>query len=718
MASINYWLVVPHSDSTTLLQGFSSTIGESRFLKLLMLAAYLPHDTSELFLDHKTFLQQRSCHAGLHVATIGEQVLETLGEIVESGINVVMCLGEVLPKLKEIAFSDDVSLMIISDCCMEGVVNINTLPDVPPCNKLDAALYNSVCMLASRVGGDALSKKVPKLRLPYDNVSPMPFRASGVTIANEVVMASLGFAPERIASLEASNPESYLEAIVETAKYVVDVTNPERKLRQEAVVYVPAIYGPMYNINQHFWNQVLRKVKLAWHRDFIKKGLIRNIWFSNISIENSYGNISEHDSPYNDPAVSIVLTQRQLELLITNFTVANLAAAESLPVIRLPNSVNLNFAKFKEIERIYQSRDERSDLLLQKRFRELNNDLKEHWSGAFGDFLSGEVDSLKICSDIPLEWVYLSNLPLMISHEVSKIPMTPGNLFLQSSMTGGPLYIPEGFLHEVLVIRSFEPNDPIRHFLQVGIELFKVQDKIKVTFVDVRTVQQVIDALNGFDKALVIFDCHGGHDGNNKAGWLKIGKEKLDTWTLAGKARVPPIALLSACSTSAIGGSHASVANGLLRSGARSVVGTFLPVDARDSSVFMARLLYRIHSFLPVLKGLKSNAISWRTFMTGLFRMSFTTDVLKMFRDENSIISEEQYMTLHRQANMDINRLDEEWYGKLLTSASQCSGLPPEELSRLVTEGKPLLETMLYCQVGRPELIVILIDEGEGEYRF
>ncbi|MFP3675187.1 hypothetical protein SB724_20440, partial [Bacillus sp. SIMBA_031] len=87
--------------------------------------------------------------------------------------------------------------------------------------------------------------------------------------------------PERIASLEASNPESYLEAIVETAKYVVDVTNPERKLRQEAVVYVPAIYGPMYNINQHFWNQVLRKVKLAWHRDFIKKGLIRNIWFSN-----------------------------------------------------------------------------------------------------------------------------------------------------------------------------------------------------------------------------------------------------------------------------------------------------------------------------------------------------------------------------------------------------------------------------------------------------
>ncbi|CAG8865539.1 hypothetical protein PS627_01456 [Pseudomonas fluorescens] len=712
MASINYWLVVPHSDSTTLLQGFSSTIGESRFLKMLTLAPYLPHDTSELFLDHDAFLQQRACQAGLHVATIGERVLDSLGEIVESGVNVVMCLGEVIPKLKQIAFADDVHLMIVSDICMEGLVNINTLPDVPPCNKLDAALYDSVCEFSSCIGGDALVAQIPQLRLPYDKVSPMPFRASGVTIANEVVMASLGFSPEEITPLDASSPQSYLQAIIETAKCVIDVTNPVRKLRQEAVLYVPAIYGPMYNINQHFWNQVLRKVKLAWHRDFIKKGLVRNLWYSNISIENSHGNISAHDSPYRDPAVSIVLTQRQQELLITNFTVANLAAAESLPVIRLPNSVNLHFAKFKEIERIYQSGDKRSGLLLQKRFKELNDNLKEYWGETFGDFLSGEVGSLKICSDIPLEWVYFNNLPLMISHEVSKIPMTPGNFFLQTSMVGGPLYIPEGILHEVLVIRSFDANDPIRPLLQTAIEFFKVQDKIKVSFVDVGTIQEVIDALNGFDKALVIFDCHGGHDGYNKAGWLKIGKEKLDTWTLAGKARVPPIVLLSACSTSAIGGSHASVANGLLRSGARSVVGTFLPVDARDSSIFMARILYRIHSFLPALKGLNANSISWRAFMTGFFRMSFTTDVLKMFRDECGVIAEEQYMALHRQASMNINSLDEEWYEKLLTSASQCSGLAVEELSRLVTEGRPLLETMLYCQVGRPELVVLLLDEG------
>lgn len=708
MASINYWLVMPYSEQTTLFQGFSVAVAQPRFLNLLAFAPLLPHDTSELFLEHKDFLEQRSECASLGVAALGEQVLDHLPEIIESGINVVLCLSEMVPALKLMTFDKDVYLLIVSDLAEEGVVDVRSLPDIHPCNRLDAALYELVRRVAVQISGDGDNTETPKLRSPYNEPSKLKFRNGGVTLANELVMMSLGFVPEKIEYLDASNPQDYIDSVAISAEFVMQTSNPRQDMRQEAVIYVPAIYGPLYNINKNFWNQILRRVKVGWHRDFIKKGLVRNPWYSNVIVEDN--RISERDNPHNDPAVSLVLSQRQRELLITNLAVASLAAAETLPVFRLPNSVNLSFPKFKEIERIYQRNDERSGMLLQQRFKELNVDLKANWGEKLGELISKGVDSLKICSDVPLEWVYLKELPLMITHEVSKIPMTPGNFFLQNTLVGGRAFIPEEILREVLIIRSFGAVDPIRTMLQTSIEFYKVKDKISIKFVDVGTVEEVVNALNNFDKAIVIFDCHGGHDGDNKPGWLKIGNEKLDTWELAGRARVPPIVLLSACSTSAIGGSHASVANGLLRSGARSVVGTFLPVDARSSSVFMARILYRIHSFLPALKTLKIDSISWRSFMTGFFRMSFATDVLHMFRDERGLITDEQYMKIHMEANMNINSMDDRWYDKLIESVSRHSGLDAADLVNLVCGEKPLMETMLYCQVGRPELLVIVLD--------
>jgi len=445
-------------------------------------------------------------------------------------------------------------------------------------------------------------------------------------------------------------------------------------------------------------------------RDFIKNGLIRNPHYSGVTVDKD--SIVEGENPLDEPAFAAILHERQSELFATNLFVATMAAAYCLPVVRLPNAINLHLPQLKDLELTIQRSDAKSQVQLQAKFKALSEQLKSEIGAKLSSLVVNKCQSVKICSDVPVEWTYLDKLPLMISHEVSKIPMTPGNLLGQFCMLGDGVVIEEAFLKDVLVIRSFQNHDKIKNMLQTAIGLFEVEPRLNVRFVDVANVQEVISALNEFAGAIVVFDCHGGHDGESKPGFLKIGRDKLDVWSLAGVARIPPIVLLSACSTSAIGGSHASPANGFLRCGALSVIGTFLPVDAIKSSAFVARIIFRLHSFLPALSSLGYEAITWRSFISGFLRMSYSTDVLKYLQGRG-FIDEKAYCDIHIVANKDINLSNPDWYENLLEGGANSSGKTVDELLELIKDENPLFETMLYCQLGRPELITIILSGKE-----
>lgn len=142
------------------------------------------------------------------------------------------------------------------------------------------------------------------------------------------------------------------------------------------------------------------------------------------------------------------------------------------------------------------------------------------------------------------------------------------------------------------------------------------------------------------------------------------------------------------------------------------MIGTFLPVDAVKSSAFMARIIYRIHSFLPAVRSLNYEAISWRAFISGFLKMSYSTDVLKFFQ-EKKLIDHKAYYDTHLAANKDISLMEPNWYENLLASVAGVSKKTPDELVILIKENNPLFETMLYCQLGRPELITIIVDKNK-----
>jgi hypothetical protein len=709
MSVIEYYFVVPVEDDNTFFQGHNRGLVQAEVFNLLVAICSAPNETGEIYLNHAELIKSRSLVSSKNVSAVGSQFISELPTMIRSKVAVVFCAACHAVEIAALEWSVDNKVIVVSTVQGEGLISIGD-EDYNPVHFLDHALDGFIREKFSESGPDLHNLR--SLREPYDEVSPVPHYGSGVTLSNDCLFSSLGYHFVAEKSVSPSEPESYYDAICESVESLLDIVNADKLFRQEMIVYCPSIMVPYYNTNQHFWNQIFRDIKQKWMRDFIKNGLIRNPHYSGVNVDKD--SIVESDNPLNEPAFSAVLQERQSELLVTNLFIGVLAAAYCSPVIRLPNSINLHLPQLKDLELAIQRSDPKSQAQLQVKFKKLSEQFRLEIGEKIGPLIAGGCQAIKLCSDVPVEWVYLDKLPLMISHEVSKLPMTPGNLLGQFCMLGSGVVIKEKALENILVIRSFQSHDKIKNMLQVAVQLFDLEPRLNVKFVDVRNTQEVISALNEYAGAIVVFDCHGGHDGENKPGFLRIGRDKLDVWSLFGVARIPPIVLLSACSTFAIGGSHASPANGFLRCGALSVIGTFLPVDAIKSSAFIARILYRIHSFLPALRAMKYEAINWRTFISGFLRMSYSTDVLKFFQGRN-VIDEDAYLKIHLAANNDINLSNADWYGNLLSAVADRSDKSSEEILEMVKGDNPLFETMLYCQLGRPELITIILDEVRSE---
>lgn len=707
MTQISYVLIAPvEKERDTIFQGWQRGVASNDFIPILASAALAPIDTAEIFLSQEELISYRSSDARKNIVTIGSHLIDAIPEVTTGDFIIIITPPEYLDKVKALDIPKEKSLLIAAPSEAPGVINISELPPSDLSHVFDKAIHEELKKISHSSGSQL---DVPaQTRAKYIGSAKCPYYGSGATLANEILHLSLGLKFTSHDRIPPDQIDNFYSAIKSGVESILAAT-PKKDVR-EAIIYSPSIMGLYYNTSSNFWNQLFRKIKVSWQKDFVKNGLIKNPGYSGISISSGVDSV---ENPYDIPYVGEILKERQLELAATNYSVGILATNECIPAIRLPNAVNLHQSKLKDLEFTHKRIDPKSLRQLQLKFKSLSDELKSNIGEQLVNLLVANFNSCKICSDAPIEWVYLGDLPLMISHEVSKIPMTPGNMLLQFATLGSPVTLPAQALHNVLVIRSFANHDKIKKFLEIAIGCFALENGTTVKFVDVTSIAEVIAALNSFEGAIVIFDCHGEHGGLTQPGWLQIGKEKLDSWELFNKARVPPIVMLSACSTSAVGGSHASAANGFLRSGALSVIGTMLPVDAAKSSAFIARIIYRVDAFLPAIHKLGYNLISWRTLIALFFRMSYATDVLRHFMDVERVITLEQYTDIHSDANHRINLLDPSWYEAMIEQVCEASEVPVPDLLSKIKDDTPFLETMLYCQLGRPELLNIFLGGEE-----
>jgi hypothetical protein len=186
----------------------------------------------------------------------------------------------------------------------------------------------------------------------------------------------------------------------------------------------------------------------------------------------------------------------------------------------------------------------------------------------------------------------------------------------------------------------------------------------------------------------------------------------MDPSTLRGKvARMPPIVILSACSTHPLDWSETSSAGAFLTMGAMSVLGTVTPISARDAAVFVGRLLLRLAEFVPMIAG---SGQRWSDVISGLLRMSYVTDLIRVFESEK-VISADDHRKIQFEANTLINAESDEWFEKTLAALALASGWPVERVRSFWLENAYFTSAMRYVHLGSPERIVIVRDDGEDD---
>jgi hypothetical protein len=263
-------------------------------------------------------------------------------------------------------------------------------------------------------------------------------------------------------------------------------------------------------------------------------------------------------------------------------------------------------------------------------------------------------------------------------------------------------------LSQILVVHSFDSDDPIRSMAGTALEGFQEIRPYNTTVhrVPIASEDDLIRACNQYTGAVLVYDGHGQHE-RNDSGALRIGGKPLDIWTLRGRLRVPPIVVLSACDTHPADRSHASTGNGFLNMGASTVLTSMLPLNADQAAVFLGRLLWRIEEYVPIMLRNAAHPVSWASIIWGLLRMMYCSQLMiEMISRGFAKISPDQYRKLGSNSTMSITLQRKAWFTDFLNELQDETGRSAVEIATFRREHHQLPEAMKYVQLGNPEQVL------------
>jgi hypothetical protein len=401
-----------------------------------------------------------------------------------------------------------------------------------------------------------------------------------------------------------------------------------------------------------------------------------------------------------------VIQMRAMELFLYTAAVTVTACSLCCPSLRLPPQLD----RVRELLVGLASLCRKGNVA-QRRRNQLALRIGQAYRALLPAALVTAIDSLahrgvKLIGDVPLELFPIDGLPLSLRCSVSRLPTLPGNLLVRHSLMRSPLYLKPSDFHDVLVVRSFRSDDPLRDLIRVSIDVvLKEGANVKVKMVDVSDEKEFIEAFNSFDGALAVFDGHGSQGSKETEGTLQIGSLKLDPIRLYGKIKIPPIIILSACETYTLEGFESSVASAFLFMGARSVLGTIAPIEAMTAASLVARFLFRLDVFLPGLDA----PMNWTEIVTGMLRMSYITDILRKFEQ----IHDMPFFQLNQMqvvANVTINRNDPNWFDQVITALAEKTKETEQQVRARWLDTCYFSETLRYVHLGIPEHIFVVPD--------
>lgn len=406
------------------------------------------------------------------------------------------------------------------------------------------------------------------------------------------------------------------------------------------------------------------------------------------------------------PEISPFIFHRTQENFLSTAILSAFAASEFSAVIRLPNDINRTAGVVRSFAEHYRS-DRATPRKRLESFRKVQRRIGEAVPEEFLHLIRRSRTGIRILADAHIEWLDVDGLPLVLSKDCSRVAVTPGNLFVAQLSAVPPIHFKPDALTNVLVLSALPNDDPIRRMFEIAFREFSKQwgDRMQIRAVEIANKRDLVSALNSFEGNIVVFDGHGSHE-KDDTGKLHLKEEAIDVWSLRDEnVRIPPIVILSACDTHAADRNHATTANGFMLLGARTVLSSVFPLDARFAASFVARLLYRIAEFVPAAIRMRQKAVTWLEVVSGMIRMQLLTDFLMQLLTKKKI-TEGQYRQAHYAGNMAINSFQPTPFDHVLETLENI-GLLRDNLEYELQLAVAFSSAISYLQVGRPETILI-----------
>lgn len=573
-------------------------------------------------------------------------------------------------------------------------------------------------------------ESIAEARQLIENWQELPERDIGYHVGghncitpNLMVLASIGY--NHVVDREFDDVERgsqpYVDMIMKTSRSVINIRTADgsremhRIFRQtlDINLYAPAIYPHFFDTPvPPNWDPDERK-RYTLVREAMQRQTGYNFFHASESAQRALNNLDLRTGGPREgipPHPHLLMRMRRGELNIGTEAVAALAVSEFAPVIRLPNDVNRTVGLVRTFAEQYRARGISPRKRMQA-FQQVQERLKTAVPKEFFELISSAEIGVRIISDAHIEWLDIGGLPLSIRKDTARIPVTPGNLFIDTVGMKPPIMLTPQELRHVLVISALKRDDPIAEMFGVAFEKFGKhwKDNLQVEYADVANADQLVDAINGFKGQVLVFDGHGVHR-NGHAAALYLQDEPIDIWSLRGRImRMPPIVLLSACDTHAADRNHATVGNGFLSLDARAVLTSVFPLFAPTAASFIARLLYRISAFVELTINIRQRSLTWLEIVSGMIRMQLLSDLNHALKNAD-LIDEATYYDVGGRGNRAINGDHADPFAEILSMYEEC-GIPRGELERIFKLAIANSSAISYLHLGRPETIIIDVPE-------
>ncbi len=298
----------------------------------------------------------------------------------------------------------------------------------------------------------------------------------------------------------------YVVQIVHTANVILDEREAtgERDIQRiyritpDVNLYAPAIYPHFFDLRipTNVPAEEKRKFRLA--RDILRTQNGYSFTLSTDARKKAVFATSDEGKmkPHPHPLMYV----RAQEVNLGTGVMCALAASEFSVVLRMPNDINRTSGAIRHFAEHYRSKapTPRKRLLS---FRNIQARLNAAFPADFKNILRRSKTGVRVISDAHVEWIDLDGLPLMLRKTCTRIPVTPGNLFVSKAGAQNLVHLSPDDLKKILVISALKPDDPIAGIFELAFSTFEKRWKGKLEIKTV-AVSREDECLNQNDRSV------------------------------------------------------------------------------------------------------------------------------------------------------------------------------------------------------------------------